>query len=115
MTTCRLTPICGAAMPAPFFERMVSSMSCSNACNSAVSNWVTGSARLNRMGSPILNTGLFIAFHQLLQQRAHLDHRCLQYRVDLIQMDLLAAVDTAGGVIHHHREGRVAHADFLRQ
>src|SRR6185436_12457644 len=115
MTTCRPTPICGAAMPAPFFERMVSSMSCKSACNSGVSNCVTGAERANNNVSPILKTGLIIAFHPLLEQYADLDHRALQYRVDLFQVYRLAAVAPPRSVIDHHGDRGIAQSYFSRQ
>src|SRR6202140_4795135 len=55
MTTRALTPICGAAMPAPLKARMVSSMSVTSAASSA-SKRVTGPATSRSNGSPIFST-----------------------------------------------------------
>src|SRR3981189_2619843 len=62
---------------------MVSSMSCSRACNSGVSNCVTGPEGANNSGSPILNTGLIIASPQLLPQQTHFSHPCPPHPVCL--------------------------------
>src|SRR5512146_2763752 len=56
MTTRRLTPICGAAMPAPLSARMVSFMSATSA-ESSESKRCTGAATCLSSASPILSTG----------------------------------------------------------
>src|ERR1700691_4517662 len=56
MTTRRLTPICGAARPAPCSARMVSFMSATSAVSSS-SKRCTGAATCLSSGSPILSTG----------------------------------------------------------
>jgi hypothetical protein len=53
ITTCKFTPICGAARPAPLAACIVSNMSATSACSSGVSNSRTGSAMRSRRTSPI--------------------------------------------------------------
>src|ERR1700726_2448138 len=79
MTTRALTPICGAAMPAPFSARMVSSMSVMRAASSA-SKRVTGAATARSSGSPIFSTArTAIPLRQLELQRAELFDAALDF------------------------------------
>ena len=58
----KLTPICGAAIPAPTIYSIVSCISCIKACNSGVLNCSTGCACCSKMGSPMRKTVLIAIF-----------------------------------------------------
>src|SRR5688500_12900720 len=110
MTTRWLTPICGAARPAPFWAAMVSFMSSTSSRSSGVAKRSTGFARSRSTGWPMRSTSRTgMAFHELRDDEAHLRHRFLDDAGDVVEGDAFGAVTPARGGIDHDRKRRVGH------
>src|SRR5262245_5359839 len=116
IATCRSTPICGAANPAPLSAFIVSSMSATSARNSGVSKRGTGFDGSSSRGSPILNTGLIpMAENHSPENRSHAFHGQLRDRSDVLEPDAGCARAAPRGVVDDYGDGGVTQADLARE
>src|SRR5881394_3633677 len=108
MTMRSLTPICGAARPAPFFDAMVSFMSSTSARNAGVPMFSTFFARSRRTGCPILSTSRTdMALHDLRDDEPHFFHCSIDNPRDVVQRDAVAALGAPRGRVHANPDLRV--------
>src|SRR6185312_1238643 len=113
ITTRWLTPICGAARPAPFFAAMVSFMSSTSARSSGVASFSTGFARSRSTGWPMRSTSrTAMALLHLRDDHAHLRHALLHHLGDVVERDRARALAAPGRGVHDDGEGRVAQAQL---
>src|ERR1700682_1055941 len=103
-----LTPICGAASPAPFFAAMVSFMSWSSSRSSGVANFSTGRARSRSTGWPMRRTSRTdMALHHLLDDEPDTAHRFLDDAADVDDRHAARTGAAPRGGIHHDRHVRI--------